>query len=255
MAGRQRFQAFRRLIYAFHLVSPALVLGFEMLDVPDQEDYHDGCHENSIEDVEEDLMRDKVSSVALKILDDSENASDKDNGARCVKNPEISFPRNGLSKSGRSRLSSEAMMEKNGGDDEEAKDADLGEKSGDDNLLAYFVQLQGPSSLYTSAASLECKGNDIARDKDPGHPCHGDQGQVLGVNGSDKTAEDHVYRSGVQRRCNKDKDCLNDEAADRELVIMTPDSTSVPNRLNYIGESGQPIKLNKEATISYKHHQ
>lgn len=47
------------------------------------------------------------------------------------------------------------------------------------------------------AAALEKEGDDIARNEDLGHPSHGHEAQILGVEVCDCSAEDHVYGRGV----------------------------------------------------------
>ena len=110
-----------------------------MLDIPNQEDDHYGRHQDRIENVEEYLVRNQVPSVALQVFDDSENASDQDDGAGRIQNPEVSPPRYSLAKRGSRRLPRQPNVEHNRGDDEESEDADLREETRDDDLLPNIV--------------------------------------------------------------------------------------------------------------------
>ena len=56
----------------------------EVVDVKYEKDGHDQGHEQSIEDVEEELMRDEVSSVPLDVLDHTKDASHQDDDADAV---------------------------------------------------------------------------------------------------------------------------------------------------------------------------
>lgn len=56
---------------------------------------------------------------------------------------------------------------------------------------------------------------------------------MLALECSDKSAKDHVNRGGVEGRCDEDEDGLDDEAAERELVVVTPYSSSVANSLDW----------------------
>ena len=47
------------------------------------------------------------------------------------------------------------------------------------------------------AAALEMEGDDIARNEDLGHPSHGHEAEILGVEVRDCSAQDHVYGRGV----------------------------------------------------------
>lgn len=56
---------------------------------------------------------------------------------------------------------------------------------------------------------------------------------MLALDCSYKSAEDHVNRGGVEGRCDEDKDGLDDEATERELVVVTPYSSGVADGLDW----------------------
>lgn len=63
----------------------------EVADVPEAEDSHSDGYEDRIKDVEEIFVRDQISTIALQILDHTEDAADQDHAAGCVQNDEVSL--------------------------------------------------------------------------------------------------------------------------------------------------------------------
>lgn len=134
-------------------------------------------------------------------------------------------------------------MEEHGCDDEEAKDTNLAEETGDDDLFTNFVEVQCSSRLDTSTACLEREGNDISSDKDSCNPVYWDQRQTLSSEGANQTTQNHVNRGGVEGGSDEDQNGLNDEPANREGIIMTPYSTAVTDGLNLKRMSVFPNQL------------
>jgi len=178
----------------------------EVVDIEDEEDGHDDGHEQGVEYVQEYLVRDEVPAVALEVLDDAKDASDHDNDADGVEDRQVALPGEGglldraLVSRGR-HLARTAVVaaglaladvEDDGGDDEEAKDGKLDEQTDDDDLLTKFVEFQSARGLDTTTASLEEEGNDIASNKDLGHPLQRDDGEALRVDRGDEPTENHV---------------------------------------------------------------
>ena len=123
-------------------------------------------------------------------------------------------------------------MEEDGCHDEEAKDDNLREKTSDNDPLSSLVELQRSSRLDAAPACLEGEGDHIARHEDTSHPSDRYQRKTISTEGSDETAEDHVDRSSVESRGDEDEDCLDNEAADGDFVVMAPYPATVPNGLD-----------------------
>lgn len=66
----------------------------EMLDVPYQEDSHDHNHQQGIEDIQEYLVGNEISIVALQIFNNSKDAPNPDEGAGRIQHPQVPFPGN-----------------------------------------------------------------------------------------------------------------------------------------------------------------
>lgn len=75
-----------------HSLSPLGAI--QMLDVPDNKDGHRERHEKGVKNVQEDLVRNKISGIPLQILNYSENAAHKNDRARDVEHGEITCPGN-----------------------------------------------------------------------------------------------------------------------------------------------------------------
>lgn len=130
--------------------SSLLLRGFKVLDVPEQKDDHHYCHENRIEDVEEDLMRDQIATIALQVLDHSENAPDQDEAARSVQHIQVSPPRDSAAVGYRRRSLDNSNVEEDRGADEESEDHNLREETSDDDILADVVEVQRSAGLYAT---------------------------------------------------------------------------------------------------------
>lgn len=208
----------------------------QVLNVPNDENSHGKCHENGIKNVQVDFMRNEMAVVALQILDNAENAPHKDDGARDVEYDQITSPRYLSSAGDSSGVLDQSDVEKNGGDDEEAKDEDLNEETGNDDLLAHFVHLQSSSGLDSAASSLESKGDHIASNEKSRYPVDRNQREMLALDRPDEATEYHIYRGGIECWCNEDENGLHDEPAEGELVEVTPYSPSVTDGLDCIRE-------------------
>lgn len=55
---------------------------------------------------------------------------------------------------------------------------------------------------------------------------------MLSLDGSDEATKYHVYRGGVEGWSDENEDGLDDEAAEGELVVVTPYSSSVSDCLD-----------------------
>lgn len=80
-----------------------------------------------------------MSIVALEVFDHSENTADQDDIAGDIQNPEVSHPRNGTLGRRTSWSDSEALMETHQLNDEEAENAGLTQKTGNNNLFTQLV--------------------------------------------------------------------------------------------------------------------
>ena len=115
-------------------------------------------------------MGNQISAISLQVLNHAENTSNQDNETRDVEDPEVSPPRDITSLRYTRRCKCNSTVEEHGCDDEEAKDANLTQEAGNDDLFTNLVKVQRPARLNTSTACLEGEGNDIASDKDPCNP-------------------------------------------------------------------------------------
>ena len=101
---------------------------------------HCGEHEDSIENIQECLVRDEISVVALRILDEAKEASDENEQTGSVKRVELSLPRDRIRVGFRGRLAQHADVKHDAGDDEEAEKEELDYKTANDDL---FSQVYG----------------------------------------------------------------------------------------------------------------
>lgn len=97
----------------------------EVANVPNGEDEHGGRHEDGIEDVKEDLVRDKVSAVSLEVLDDAKDAPDEDEETGCEEGVEVALPGNDSFGGGSGGLFAHTVVDGQRGEDEDAENDDL----------------------------------------------------------------------------------------------------------------------------------
>lgn len=113
----------------------------QVLNVPNDEDGHGDCHEKSVENVQEDFVRNEIAGIPLQILNDSKDAAHKYDCARDVEDVQITSPGDLFGDDDSSRAPDKPGVEEDRGHHKEPKDEDLDEKTSDDDLLPYFVHL------------------------------------------------------------------------------------------------------------------
>lgn len=89
-------------------------------------------------------MGNQVPLITLEVLNNSEDASDEDDGAGRIQHDEMSFPRNVATGCNFCRCLDNSVVEEEGCDDKETEDANLYPKSRDDELLADVVKVKCP---------------------------------------------------------------------------------------------------------------
>ena len=159
----------------------------QIADVPDGEDSHDYGHQESIHNVDEDFVRYQIAIVTLEILHDSEDGPDQDQRARYVEDVEMSLPGDGsLSLTGMRSLDHPGV-EQECCDHEEAKNCNLDEETGDDDLLSHVVHFESSCRLNTTTTCLESESDHVACDKDLCNPFDRDERKVFSSKCTDKT--------------------------------------------------------------------
>lgn len=147
----------------------------QVLNVPNDEDGHGDCHEKSVENVQEDFVRNEIAGIPLQILHNSKNAAHEYYCARDIEDVQVTPPRDLFGGDDSSRAPDQSGVEEDRGHDKETKDEDLDEKTSDDDLLPYFVHLKASCSLNPATSGLQAESDDIASNEKSRHPLNWDQ--------------------------------------------------------------------------------
>lgn len=106
----------------------------------------DDEHESAVEDVQVDLVGEERAVHALDVLDETEDASDEDEGAGDVEQDQVSQPADLGVEGAVGGTLLEAGVEDGRDDDEEAEEEELDDETKDDNVLALFGVFDGSTS-------------------------------------------------------------------------------------------------------------
>lgn len=102
----------------------------------DRECNHDQDHQRSIEDVDDPLVGHEVAILAHRILDESEDASYKDQDAGDVDVDQVLLPREVALLDFLSRVLRDAEVKEGGDDHEEGEEDDLDRQANQDDGFA-----------------------------------------------------------------------------------------------------------------------
>ena len=175
-----------------------------------KENAHDCQHQDSIEDIEHILMRENPPIITHKILDNSEDASDKNDGAREVEHIQMLPPRDIRRSRQSSRDKIDAIMEQDSGDEKDPEEEDLDEQTDDDDFLPEVQQREASTSLDPSSSSLYDEGDAISRDEYLRQPFQSDDRVSFAFDERNDSSQDHVYRGCEEGGCDQDEQCLHD---------------------------------------------
>jgi hypothetical protein len=218
-------------------------------------DDHGKPHDQCVEYVEEVLMDHDVPGSTLRILDYADNRSDEDQDADDIKRDHVLLP--WCSVAAGSRLFAEARMKDGGCNDEEAEDDNLGDETGDNDVVAHvaivgavcggkkastcavvlaLVRLYLNYSRGTLTRRLHQKREHIARDKKLREPSAPDEERALTIDHEYDSAQLHVDRGGEEGGRNEQKYALHDVWAQRvwsRVLLCGQDTSDVPNRFDW----------------------
>lgn len=192
---------------------PLLLLALHAArELPGVDDHGDE-HEEGIKDVQRPLVREEVAVLATNVLNDTDDGSDQNQDAHAVQHVQDFLPSRVGVHGGARGVATHAQVEDEGGDGEEAKEADLDEQTNQNHILGQVGVLDGRFLGCEHGASddLDEEGEDVAHDEEGRQPARGDERGAFTVDAANQTAHDHVDGGGEEGGRDEDQDRLEDE--------------------------------------------
>lgn len=173
------------------------------------EGQHDREHQASVEDIQKDLVAQYVSLPSLQVLNNTEDASHKDQQAANVEGDDVLLPLYCL----RSLrwCFAHANVEHETDDHKGPEEDELDEETTNDDVLASLDSRSGARRQETAALryvstrvvykfaiieltrTLHEKRKDVTANKDLRHPCPPHKKMLITVHHLDDTSEFHIY--------------------------------------------------------------
>lgn len=119
-----------------------------------EEDRHNSNHEYCIKQIQHVLMLKDPPIIAHQVFHHSKDTSNQNDATGEVENRHVSLPRNLAGNGESGGLCPDAQVEAYRGDNEEAEEDYLNEKTCDDDLLAHVKERQGSPSLDPATHGL-----------------------------------------------------------------------------------------------------
>lgn len=142
-SSHQRNRCLNLVSMADHFAAVLVQQSPDLTGVEPSEQDHGGQHQTSVENVQEPLVRDKVSIVALAVLDQAKDRSDQDERTAAVEGVEMFLPGVVADHAATGGYLVHAHVEGDADDDEESKEQDLNDKTADGDMFAVLECFEG----------------------------------------------------------------------------------------------------------------
>lgn len=176
-------------------------------------------------------MAQRISAVALDVLNDTEDGTGQDEQADGVQHVQDLLPRGGRVNRVVCRGAAQPTLEDDGANEEKTERDDLDEETGDDEVLSHLnsARLEHQARRTT----LDDKGENITEHESLGEPADADQGVMLGVDAAHDATEGHVDGGGKEGGSDEDEKTLDDVGHQLARVVASPCSSNVTNEFDY----------------------
>lgn len=192
--------------------------------VTEVEQNHDQEHESRIENVDENLSRQKIPAISLAIFNDTEDGSDHDQGAGNVEDHQVLLPWYGNGRVSATVGSGDAVVEDGGGENEEAEEDNLDcETTCDDVVAGFRTSLCLCCSKHSTTRRLHKERKHIASYEDLGEPFSTNRRVLFSVRQEDDSAQDHVNRSSEKSGGQENQQALHNiwSKSPFRIVLLT----------------------------------